>query len=101
MKAQLAIVSVCAALMAVATVPAEAKGCAKGAVVGGIGGHVAGHHGLLGAAAGCAIGRHHAKKMARREREQQAATQRDRDDTRAMGNNGTYTPPARTTYDKR
>jgi hypothetical protein len=96
MKAQIAIVSICAALAAVTAVPAQAKGCAKGAVVGGVGGHFAGHHGLLGAAAGCAIGRHHAKKMSRREQEQAART--DRDDTRAMGN-GTYTPPARTTRD--
>jgi hypothetical protein len=95
MKIQLAIVSVCAALAAVTAVPAEAKGCAKGAVIGGVGGHVAGHHGLLGAAAGCAIGRHHAKKMSRREQEQAART--DRDDTRAMGNNGTSTAPATTT----
>jgi hypothetical protein len=29
-------------------------------LIGGIAGHVAGHHGLLGAAAGCLIGRHQA-----------------------------------------
>ena len=40
----------------------SAKGCLKGAAVGGIGGHVAGHHGLIGAAAGCAIGHHMANK---------------------------------------
>lgn len=40
----------------------SAKGCLKGAAVGGIGGHVAGHHGLIGAAAGCAVGRHMANK---------------------------------------
>lgn len=45
--------------------PAQAKGCLKGAVVGGIAGHVAGHHGMLGAAAGCAIGHHHASKQAK------------------------------------
>ena len=44
--------------------PAEAKGCLKGAAVGGIGGHVAGHHGLIGAAAGCVVGRHMANKKA-------------------------------------
>jgi hypothetical protein len=44
---------------------AEAKGCIKGAIVGGIAGHYAGHHGLLGAAAGCAIGRHHANSRER------------------------------------
>jgi hypothetical protein len=48
--------------VAVTTIPADAKGCIKGAIVGGVAGHVAGHHGLLGAAAGCAIGRHEAKK---------------------------------------
>jgi hypothetical protein len=46
--------------------------CAKGAIVGGVGGHVAGKHGLLGAAAGCAIGHHMAKKQERQEREAQA-----------------------------
>ena len=48
--------------------PAEAKGCIKGAVVGGVAGHYAGRHGVLGAAAGCAIGRHEANK---RDRQQQ------------------------------
>jgi hypothetical protein len=38
----------------------EAKGCIKGALIGGVAGHFAGHHGLLGAAAGCLIGRHQA-----------------------------------------
>ena len=42
--------------------PADAKGCLKGAAVGGVAGHVAGHHGFIGAAAGCAIGHHEAKK---------------------------------------
>ena len=41
---------------------ADAKGCIKGALVGGIAGHFAGHHGLLGAAAGCAYGRHRANQ---------------------------------------
>jgi hypothetical protein len=43
---------------ATTAIPAEAKGCIKGAIVGGVAGHYAGHHGLLGAAAGCLIGRH-------------------------------------------
>lgn len=51
---------------------AEAKGCLKGAAVGGVAGHVAGHHGLLGAAAGCAIGRHRANKQARGDQGQPA-----------------------------
>jgi hypothetical protein len=50
------------ALAAVAsTGPVEAKGCLKGAAVGGVAGHVAGH-GVLGAAAGCLVGRHRANK---------------------------------------
>lgn len=44
--------------------PAQAAGCLKGAAVGGVAGHVAGH-GVLGAAAGCAVGRHNANKSAR------------------------------------
>ena len=45
------------------TTPAvSAKGCLKGAAVGGVAGHVVGHHGVIGAAAGCAIGRHRANK---------------------------------------
>jgi hypothetical protein len=43
--------------------PVEAKGCIKGAVVGGVAGHFAGNHGVLGAAAGCAIGHHEANKQ--------------------------------------
>jgi outer membrane lipoprotein SlyB len=48
--------------VAVTAIPANAKGCIKGAVVGGVAGHFAGHHGLVGAAAGCIIGHHEAKK---------------------------------------
>jgi hypothetical protein len=44
---------------------ADAKDCIKGALLGGAAGHYAGHHGLLGAAAGCAIGRHEANKRSR------------------------------------
>ena len=44
---------------------ANAKGCIKGALVGGVAGH-----GFLGAAAGCLIGRHEAKKQARLEQMQ-------------------------------
>ena len=47
--------------------PASAKGCIKGAIVGGVAGHYAAHHGLLGAAAGCVIGRHEANKRAREQ----------------------------------
>jgi hypothetical protein len=53
----------CVALSVIAIAgPAEAKGCLTGAVVGGAAGHYAGHHGLIGAAAGCVIGRHEARK---------------------------------------
>lgn len=51
--------------------PAQAAGCLKGAAVGGVAGHVAGH-GVLGAAAGCVVGRHNANKSAREA--QQART---------------------------
>ncbi len=50
---------------------ANAKGCLKGAAVGGVAGHVAGHHGLLGATAGCVIGRHRANKAEREENARQ------------------------------
>jgi hypothetical protein len=56
-------------ILATAT-SAEAKGCIKGAVVGGTAGHFAGHHGLLGAAAGCVIGRHQANKRAKMQHNQ-------------------------------
>ena len=54
----------CIAATAAALLPgvSNAKGCLKGAAVGGVGGNVAGHHGLIGAAAGCAVGRHMANK---------------------------------------
>jgi hypothetical protein len=63
---------VCAAALGIAFAsPASAKGCIKGAIVGGVAGHVAGHHGLAGAVAGCAIGRHNANKAARERHEQE------------------------------
>lgn len=61
MKTALLGISMALVFMSSAGV-ANAKGCLKGAAVGGVAGHVAGHHGLLGAAAGCAIGRHRANK---------------------------------------
>jgi len=65
-----AIIGWLAIILALAAVtPANAKGCLKGAVVGGVAGHYTVHHGLLGAAAGCIIGRHEAKKRAQMERE--------------------------------
>ena len=56
---------------------ADAKGCLKGAAVGGVAGHYSGHHGLLGAAAGCAIGRHEANKRDRMQRNQIEQPDRD------------------------
>jgi hypothetical protein len=52
-------------------IPADAKGCIKGAIVGGIAGHYAHHHGLIGAATGCLVGRHMAKRHQQELREQQ------------------------------
>jgi hypothetical protein len=61
MKAKLIAVCLFASLAGLSGA-ASAKGCVKGAAVGGVAGHVAGNHGLLGAAAGCAVGRHRANK---------------------------------------
>jgi hypothetical protein len=55
--------------LAIALVLAPSVSQAKGALVGGVAGHYAGHHGLLGAAAGCIIGRHQAHAA---QRQQQA-----------------------------
>jgi hypothetical protein len=54
--------------------PSQAAGCLKGAAIGGVAGHFAGHHGLLGAGAGCIIGRHEANKRARERAEQDRAS---------------------------
>lgn len=61
MKAKLIAVCVFASLASLSGA-ASAKGCLKGAAVGGVAGHMAGNHGVLGAAAGCAVGRHRANK---------------------------------------
>jgi hypothetical protein len=74
MKA-LIFASILIALSAVTS--AEAKGCLKGAAVGGVVGHYSGHHGLLGAAAGCAIGRHEANKRDRLQKNQIDQPNRD------------------------
>jgi hypothetical protein len=66
-----ALVGCAAIIFALVTVTsAEAKGCLKGAAVGGVAGHFAGHHGVLGAAAGCAVGRHEANKRDRMQTNQ-------------------------------
>ena len=64
-------------LVAMTSTPAPAAGCLKGAVIGGVGGHYAGHHGLLGAGAGCLIGRHEANKHARERAERERAYDRE------------------------
>ena len=60
-----AVLAILLLAMSGVVAPASAKGCLKGAIVGGVAGHYAGHHGVLGAAAGCLIGRHYAHKHAR------------------------------------
>ena len=77
-----AIIKCSAIILALAAVtPADAKGCLKGALIGGVAGHYTVHHGLLGAAAGCIIGHHEAKKRARMERERtEHPTPRDGED---------------------
>jgi hypothetical protein len=54
-------VGMLAVLAATASLHASAEGCLKGAAVGGVVGHVAGKHGVVGAAAGCAVGHHEAR----------------------------------------
>ncbi len=53
---------------------AQAAGCIKGAVVGGVAGHAAGH-GVLGAAGGCAVGRHVANRNAAKSQDAQRQPQ--------------------------
>ena len=72
--------------------PLQAAGCLKGAAVGGVAGHLAGHHGLLGAGAGCVIGRHEANKHARERAEQ--------DRTAGSSSQPGYTGPAATFRDR-
>lgn len=63
MRILIAAILTSAALLGSA--PAQAKGCIKGALVGGVAGHVAGRHGVLGAVAGCAVGRYRAGRQTR------------------------------------
>lgn len=71
----------CAALaLVLAASPVNAKGCIKGAAVGGTAGHFAGHHGILGAAAGCIIGRHEANKRDRMQKQTDRANHEWRTD---------------------
>jgi outer membrane lipoprotein SlyB len=55
------------AVLTLAANAADAKGCLKGAAVGGVAGHYAGRHGVIGAVAGCAYGRHRAKDQDRQQ----------------------------------
>jgi len=73
----LAIVAAFAIFMLMAPSVSHAKGCIKGALVGGVAGHYAAHHGVLGAAAGCIIGRHqaHAAEKQRQQRASPSANQ--------------------------
>jgi hypothetical protein len=66
-----AVIGAATLLLTAAFLPghADAAGCLKGAVVGGAAGHFAGHHGVLGAGAGCLIGRHHANKKAQQQQQ--------------------------------
>jgi hypothetical protein len=64
-----------ATVMLLAPSVSHAKGCIKGALVGGVAGHYAGHHGLLGAAAGCLVGRHQAYAA---QKQRQASPNADR-----------------------
>ena len=73
-----ALIGCAAIIFALATVTsAEAKGCLKGAAVGGVAGHFAGHHGVLGAAAGCVVGRHEANKRDQMQTNQTNQTNRE------------------------
>jgi hypothetical protein len=76
MKALIGCAAIFFALANVQSV--EAKGCLKGAAVGGAAGHLAGHHGILGAAAGCVIGRHEANKRAQMQTNQTDQNDRER-----------------------
>jgi outer membrane lipoprotein SlyB len=73
-----ALIGCAGIIFALATVTsADAKGCLKGAAVGGVAGHYSGHHGILGAAAGCVVGRHEANKHDRMQRNQADQSNRD------------------------
>ena len=65
MKFKMLVVALSAALGCVSAT-AGTRGCLAGAAVGGVGGHVAGHHGVLGAAAGCAVGHYVEKRRGQR-----------------------------------
>ena len=74
MKTMIAAFALIAAGTAAVPSNAYAIGCLSGAAVGGVAGHYAGHHGVLGAAAGCAVG-HHEKVVQRRRAIQEQNSQ--------------------------
>jgi len=73
--------------------PANAAGCLKGALIGGLAGHFAGH-GILGAGAGCLVGRHYANRAPRTQRTQSQTRTVTRDDDTTL--NRTVTRDAST-----
>jgi uncharacterized protein YcfJ len=77
--------------------PANAAGCLKGAIIGGLAGHFAGH-GLLGAGAGCVVGRHYANRTVRQDMRptQTRTATRDDDTTTNRPNTRTVTRDAYT-----
>jgi len=77
-----------AILLAFNAAPAHAAGCLEGAAVGGAAGHLMGHHTVLGAGAGCLIGRHEANKAARDEAARNA--REDAAQEREYGGGGRY-----------
>ncbi len=60
-----------AILSLLGSVATAQAGCVTGAIVGGVAGHMVGHGGI-GAAAGCAVGHHNAKK----KQQEQAPSQK-------------------------
>ena len=55
------VIIAAATLALLGSVATAEAGCVTGAIVGGVAGHMVGH-GAVGAAAGCAISHHNAKK---------------------------------------
>ena len=92
MKILLTMATLAGLGLAVAASPASAAGCLSGAALGAAAGHLAGHA-VLGGAAGCAVGHHHAKTV--ENRQQQNAYDQGRADATNVPNAATSTAPAR------
>jgi len=85
MKTMIVAAAAILAAVGLSSGPANANdGCVKGAVIGGVVGHVAGHHGLLGAGAGCLVGRHESDRR----------DNRNWDRNPSYGGNGSSREPA-------